>query len=69
MDLMNLEVDAQKLRKARGDRSPSEVARAVGITYNQLWNLENRKSKPSSDVLVRLCALYGVALNELVSEV
>lgn len=61
MELTTLRVDSAKLKKLRGRRSPSEVARAVGITYNQLWNIENDKSRPSSDVLLKLCALYKVA--------
>jgi transcriptional regulator with XRE-family HTH domain len=59
MDTTRLKVDGKKLKEARGDRSPTEVAEAVGITYAQLWNIENDKSQPSSGVLLSLCTIYG----------
>jgi transcriptional regulator with XRE-family HTH domain len=68
MDITRLEVDGKKLQEARGDRSPGKVAAQLGITYTQLWNIENGKSKPSADVLVRLCALYGRDISEFTIE-
>lgn len=65
MDLMTLKIDPEKVRAARGGRSPTEVARAVGVSYTQLWNIESGKSRPSAEVLIRLCSLYGVELSTL----
>lgn len=57
-DLTCIEFDGQKLREARGDRPMVNVARAVGISKQMLWNYENGQGDPSSDVIVRLCLLY-----------
>lgn len=57
-DLTCIEFDGQKLREARGDRSLTNVARAVGISKQMLWNYENGQGDPSSDVIVRLCLFY-----------
>jgi transcriptional regulator with XRE-family HTH domain len=68
MDVTRLEVDGKKLQEARGDRSPGKIAARLGISRNQLWNIENGKSKPSADVLVRLCALYKRDISEFTVE-
>jgi transcriptional regulator with XRE-family HTH domain len=57
-DLKHIEFDAKKLREARGDRALIEVAQAVGVSKQMLWNYENEQGDPSSDVVVRLCLLY-----------
>lgn len=69
MDITRLEIDGKKLQEARGDRSPGKIAGQVGISYTQLWNIENGKSKPSADVLARLCALYERDISEFTVEV
>lgn len=66
-DIQNVEIDPAKLQKARGDRSPSEVARLLGITYQQLWQIENGIRNPSAPILVKLCFLYGVDIKDIVS--
>lgn len=57
-NVKHIEFDAQKLREARGDRSQTEVAQAVGITKQMLWNYENGQGDPSSAVVLRLCVFY-----------
>lgn len=58
-DLKHIELDAKKLREARGDHTASAVAQAVGISRQMLWNYENGQGDPSSAVLARLCLFYG----------
>jgi transcriptional regulator with XRE-family HTH domain len=58
-NLREVEIDPAKLTEARGQLTPGQVAHAVGISNQHLWNMENGKSKPSADVLIRLCLLYG----------
>lgn len=57
-DLRDIKFDFQKLREARGQRPQAHVARAVGISKQQLWNYENGLHDPSTDVLLKLCLFY-----------
>lgn len=63
--ITNIRVDPARLKEARGDRSPSAVAREVGVTRQQIWNYENGHSAPSGDIVARLCRLYGVDIEQL----
>lgn len=65
MQIINLEVSAIKLRKARGKRRAVEVADAIGISRQHLWLIENGRAKPSADTLVKLCALYGLPIHQV----
>ncbi len=67
-DIQSAEIDPSKLQGARGNRSPSEVARALGIPYQHLWAIENGKRNPSASLLVKLCLFYGVDLSDIVTE-
>jgi transcriptional regulator with XRE-family HTH domain len=58
-NLAGVEIDAGKLVEARGQLTPAQVAAAVGISTQHLWNMEKGRSKPSADVLIRMCLLYG----------
>jgi transcriptional regulator with XRE-family HTH domain len=62
---INVEISPYKLRRARGKRSPAEVAQHAGITRQTLWNIESGRYMPSANVLARLCILYGVGLTDL----
>jgi DNA-binding XRE family transcriptional regulator len=55
-----------RLKKARGDRSLQQIADLVGITKQQLWNIENAKSGPSIPVLIKLCTLYSIPIEEVI---
>jgi transcriptional regulator with XRE-family HTH domain len=59
-------VNFARLRSARGGRSLREVAQLLGITYQQLWNIENGKRLPSLGVLVKLCALYDLPMDKII---
>lgn len=63
-DVINLE----KLIEARGDRSRSSVAKALGITRQQIWNYETGSSEPPVSVLCALAELYGVQISEFVQQ-
>jgi transcriptional regulator with XRE-family HTH domain len=58
-----IKVNHTRIKRARGGRRAAEVARFLGITYQQLWNIENGKRQPSLDVLVRLSGLYDVPID------
>jgi transcriptional regulator with XRE-family HTH domain len=60
-----VKIDPATLRAARGDRSPSEIARQLGISYQYLWMIESGKRGISGDILARMCLLYGVTIEDL----
>lgn len=67
IDLTNIGIDGAKLRKAR-DRSglsQSEAGKAVGVGKAAISKIERGGTSPSSDVLVRLCKLYGVEIGAI----
>jgi len=64
---VNIKIDPEKLRQARGERGLSESARAIGVTRQQLWNYENDCGEPPSSVIAKLCLLYGVSIQSLVN--
>lgn len=64
-NLAGVGIDAGKLVAARGQLTPAQVAGAVGISPQHLWNMEKGRSKPSADVLLRLCLLYGLDCRKL----
>lgn len=61
-DFTNIGVDGSKLKKAREKLglSQSQAGKAVGVGKAAISKIERGGTSPSSDVLVRLCRLYGV---------
>mgnify|MGYP001611731033 CR=1 FL=1 len=66
--LMENTINTDNLKKARGLRTSASVAKALGISKQQLWNYENGKSEPPVAMLVRLSNLYGVPAQELINQ-
>jgi transcriptional regulator with XRE-family HTH domain len=54
------------LREARG-LSLREAARRADVDPSHLWRVEAGQHAPSLRLAVRLAALYGVALDDLVA--
>lgn len=65
MDLRKLRLDPVKLREARGDLPRKRVSEEVGVTSAQLCMIETGRSRPSAELLARLCVLYGVNVTDL----
>jgi transcriptional regulator with XRE-family HTH domain len=61
-------VNHTRIKRARGGRRAAEVARFLGISYQQLWNIENGKRRPSLDVLVKLSDLYDVPIDRFLAK-
>lgn len=66
-DFTNIGVDGSKLKKAREKMrlSQSEAGRMVGVGKAAISKIERGGKSPSSDVLVRLCKLYGVDIGDI----
>lgn len=58
MFISELKIDYEQLKAARGSRKPSEVAKEIGISRQQLWMIESGKVVPSGEILAKLCWLY-----------
>lgn len=58
---------AERLRRLRldNDLTQAEVAQRIGVTQQTYSRYESGAAKPDSDVIVRLCELYGVAADYL----
>lgn len=64
MSVKELEIDAARLKKARGQRKMQEVAETIGITRQYLWKLETGLSAPSGKILAQLCWLYDKKIED-----
>jgi transcriptional regulator with XRE-family HTH domain len=60
-----IEFDGTRITEARGERTLEEVADACGISRQALWQIERGHTKPSADVLVRLCRVLDMSVTEL----
>lgn len=67
-DLTNIKVDPAKLIAARGERQQVEVAKAIGISKQRLWNYEAGLYSVPGEVLARLCLLYKVSVEQIVTK-
>lgn len=56
---------SQKLVNLRGEKSQQEVADAVGITKQALWNYENGRRIPRDKVKIALANYYQVPVQDL----
>lgn len=64
---MNFGDKLKNLRRQK-DLTQPELAAAMGIEQSYLSKLENGKSLPSNDMLVRITDVFGVSIGELVDE-
>jgi transcriptional regulator with XRE-family HTH domain len=64
-DLIKVQVDPDKLRRARGVRKAREVADLIGVSQQTLSNWENGVCGVPGDKLARLCILYNVRIEAL----
>lgn len=62
---IDVNIDYNKLKEARGTRRVTAVAKAIGISRQMLWNIENGKKMPSRDTLTKLCFLYDLDMKQL----
>lgn len=60
----------EKLKACRSSKgiSQEKVAELVGVSRQAVTKWENDQTTPSSDNLMALASIYGVSLDELVSE-
>lgn len=49
----------RRIRKARGNKTPDEIAELAGVDDRHYRKIEQGKSEPSLSVFVRLCRVLG----------
>ena len=62
--MIDIGIKLKALRLER-DLKQSEIAEKVNIKQNTLSQFENNKGRPSYEVLVKFCKLYGVTADYL----
>ena len=58
----------KELRKQTGNLSQQDVADLLGMERSSFSKYETGVANPSMNVLVKLCDLYGVGIDELLGE-
>ncbi|QBK08422.1 hypothetical protein FORC83_p041 (plasmid) [Campylobacter jejuni] len=60
-----------KLRELRKERNETmqEMGKRLGVASNTISQYESGKRKPSTDMLVHICKVYGVSLATLAPDV
>lgn len=67
-NLKNIVVDTSKFKDLRGDASRAEIGQKIGVTGNQIANIEAGYRKPSANGLLRLMVLYGLKPQDVATE-
>ncbi len=62
MTTVPLKFSAERLRAARGDRRPEELALAADVSAQTIRNWENGTYEPDATSLARIAAHLGVAI-------
>ena len=57
----------QAIRKSNG-YTQEKLAEAIDVSVRYISDIEQNNSKPSYDVLIRICNLFDIGLNDIFSE-
>ena len=55
----------KKLIKLRGEKTVKEVAEALGVTRQAIWNYENDIRVPKDEMKVKIAKLYNSSVQEI----
>jgi len=61
--------DRDRLVRARGDKKPAEVARAIQISRQHLCDIEKGRRIPSLVTATLLCDEYGIPLESVIKKI
>ncbi len=61
-------INPEKLKKARGRRSRISVAKALGLSRQQIFHYEKGASEPPLSVLSRMLFLYDTKFEDVIDE-
>jgi transcriptional regulator with XRE-family HTH domain len=65
--MTRLGTKVRALRRRRG-LTLREVADVVGVHYTHVQKIESGRKRPSSDVILKLAALFGVTADQLMRD-
>ncbi len=57
----------QEIRKSNGD-TQEKLAEKIEASVRHISDIEQDRVKPSYEILVRICNLYGIGMNQIFSE-
>ena len=63
--MLNAVVIGQRLKKLRGDKNASEVAKAVGISQSALSMYENGERIARDEIKVKIAAYYETTIEAI----
>lgn len=63
-----IRVDPAKLRQARGDKKSTDLARALDISKQRMWNYENGIRDIPESVLRQICKKCCVSVASVLPE-
>ena len=55
----------ERLRMLRGDRSREQVAVAIGVTAQAVFNYENGTRIPTDDLKMKIAKVFGCTVQEI----
>lgn len=55
----------KRLIKLRGEKTVKEVAEALGITTQAVWNYENDIRVPRDEIKIKIAKLYNSSVQEI----
>ena len=55
----------ERLRMLRGDRSREQVAVAIGVTAQAVFNYENGTRIPTDDLKMKIAKFFGCTVQEI----
>ena len=55
----------KKLKKLRGEKTVKEVAEALGVTRQSIWNYENDIRVPRDEMKIKIAKLYNSSVQEI----
>lgn len=64
MSIDEVAIRVKRARKA-ADMTQAEAAAKLGITYQAISNYERGITRIDTNTLVKLCSIYGVAVNDI----
>lgn len=62
---MDRKAIGEKLRELRGEKSREQVAIAVGVTANAIWNYESGQRIPNDETKVSLARYYNRSVEDI----
>lgn len=67
LDEIKIGQTLQKIRKSYG-YTQEKLAEKVECSTRYIGDIEQNKSKPSYEILIRICNVFGIGMNEIFSE-